>query len=300
MKIENLTNKLYLGDCNNIMSNFPDNSIDLIITSPPYDNLRDYKGYTFNFKEIAVKIYKILKNGGILVWIIGDETKNFCESLTSFKQAIFFVEKCGFNLLDTMIYYKYNYKPITILTKRYDNRFEYMFIFSKGKPKTFNPIQRKRVRNKKEKKAFRLKNGSFKRKVVNVTKKTKKSSNVWMYALGGNKFNHPAVFPEKLAKEHILSWSNENDIVLDPFTGSGTTCYMAQKLNRKYIGIEINEEYIKIASIRLDRAKIIKNKNIKKQKNKNIIKPKCDKPNIKCNYRSFNKKYCLRKKSCDK
>ena len=245
-------NHIYQGDCVEVMRTFPEGVIDLTVTSPPYDNLRTYKGYTFNFEEIAKELYRVTKQGGVVVWVVGDETKQFCESLSSFKQAIYFVETVGFNLLDTMIYYKQNYAPAYPTLRRYANQFEYMFVFSKGKPTTFNPVQRSKVRNKEEKVAYRQRDGSLKRKIKPKGRETKDASNVWEYAVGGNTSGHPAVFPEKLAEDHILSWSNPGDIVLDPMCGSGTTCKMAKLNGRSYIGIDIAEEYVELARRRVE------------------------------------------------
>ena len=244
-------NQVLQGDCLEVIKTLEDNSIDLTVTSPPYDNLRTYNGYTFDFEGIAKELLRVTKDGGVVVWVVGDATKQFCETLTSFKQALYFKE-IGFNLLDTMIYYKQNYAPAYPTLRRYANQFEYMFIFCKGKPKTFNPIQKVKIRNKEEKVAYRQRDGSLIRKNKEIGRETKDASNVWFFAVGGNKMNHPAVFPEKLAEDHILSWSNEGDTVLDPFAGSGTTLKMAQKNNRNYIGIEISEEYIDIINKRLE------------------------------------------------
>jgi len=257
-------NKIIQGDCLDVMKTFPDESIDMVLTSPPYDNLRDYKGYTFDFKGIAKQLYRITKQCGVVVWIVGDQTKDFCESLTSFKQAIYFVEKCNFNLLDTMIYYKKNYAPAYPTLRRYANQFEYMFVFCKGKPKIFNPVQREKIiKNYKQKRSyFRQKDGSQKLKIIDNDRETKDASNVFEYATTvTDKLakGHPAIFPEPLAQDHILSWSNEGDIVLDPMCGSGTTCKMSKQLGRKYIGIEISEEYCKIAEARIE-ATIVDNK----------------------------------------
>ena len=245
-------NHIYQGDCVDVMRTFPEGVIDLTVTSPPYDNLRTYKGYTFNFEEIAKELYRVTKDGGVVVWVVGDETKQFCESLSSFKQAIYFVETVGFNLLDTMIYYKQNYAPAYPTLRRYANQFEYMFVFSKGKPTTFNPVQRSKVRNKEEKVAYRQRDGSLKRKIKPKGRETKDASNVWEYAVGGNTSGHPAVFPEKLAQDHILSWSNVGDLVFDPMCGSGTTCKMAKLNGRNYIGIDIAEEYVEMARRRVE------------------------------------------------
>lgn len=250
-------NKIIQGDCLEVMKTFPDGSVDMILTSPPYDNLRDYKGYTFNFEGIAKEIYRILKDGGVCVWVVGDETSKFCESLSSFKQAIYFNE-IGFNLLDTMIYYKQNYAPAYPTLRRYANQFEYMFVFSKGKPKTFNPIQKEKVRIASGMSSFSKRDGSKIVKYVDRnTRSTKDASNVWEYPSSSKNQNHPAVFPEKLAEDHILSWSNEGDTILDPMMGSGTTLKMAKKNKRNFIGIEISPEYCKIAEERLEQQTLI-------------------------------------------
>lgn len=232
------------------MAKMPDNFIDLTVTSPPYDGLRTYNGYSFPFEDIAKELFRVTKEGGVVVWVVGDETKQFNESGTSFKQALHFKE-LGFNLLDTMIYYKQNYAPAYPTLRRYANQFEYMFVFSKGRPKTFNPIQKPKVRNKKGKVTYRQKDGSLKRKVIEKGRETKDASNVWEFAVGGNLTGHPAVFPEQLASDHILSWSNMNDLIYDCFGGSGTTAKMAILNNRKYICSEISEEYCKIAEQRI-------------------------------------------------
>lgn len=243
-------NKIYCESNLETMAKMPDNFVDLVVTSPPYDDLRTYNGYSFDFEGVAKELFRVTKNGGVIVWVIGDKTKNFCESMTSFKQAMY-LKELGFNLLDTMIYYKQNYAPAYPTLRRYANQFEYMFVFSKGKPKTFNPIQKKKVRNKKEKVAYRQKDGTLKRKIKEKGRETKDASNVWEFAVGGNLTGHPAVFPEQLANDHIISWSNEGDLVYDPFMGSGTTAKMAMMNNRNYIGSEISKEYCEIAEQRI-------------------------------------------------
>lgn len=245
-----MESNLYFGDCLEVMKSIPDGSIDLTVTSPPYDSLRTYNGYSWDFEWIVKELFRVTRQGGVVVWVVWDETKKFCESMTSFRQALYF-NQIGFNLLDTMIYYKQNYAPAYPTLRRYANQFEYMFVFSKGKPKTFNPVQRDKVRNKEEKVAYRQKDWTLLRKIKEVWRETKDASNVWEYAVWGNLSWHPAVFPEKLAEDHILSWSNSWDIVLDPFAWSGTTLKMAKKNNRNYIWIEISKEYIEIIKQRL-------------------------------------------------
>ena len=250
-------NNVYNLNCLDGMKLLDDEIIDLTVTSPPYDNMRNYKGYSFDFESIAKELYRITKQGGVVVWVVGDETKNFCESLTSFKQALYFVEDVGFNLLDTMIYYKQNYAPAYPTLRRYANQFEYMFVFSKGKPKTFNPIQKAKVRNKEEKVAFRQQDGSLIRKTKEKGRETKDASNVWEYSTGGSctkdkiAYKHPAQFPEQLAQDHILSWSNKKDLVFDPFMGSGTTAKMAILNDRNWLGFEISKEYCEITKKRV-------------------------------------------------
>jgi len=257
------TNKIYNENCLDTMSRMPNEFIDLTVTSPPYDNLRDYKGYSFEFEPIAQELFRVTKDGGVVVWVVGDQTKNFCESLTSFKQAIFFVEYCGFNLLDTMIYHKNHYAPAYPTLRRYANTFEYMFILSKGRPNIFNPIQQDKVRktSRKSPSTFRQKDGSVKRKYIKCDRKTKDAENVWTICPSKAKSagNHPAVFPEKLAEDHILSWSNEGCLIYDPFIGSGTTAKMSILNNRNYIGSEMSDEYCGIACDRIHGIMLRKN-----------------------------------------
>ena|SRR3990167_604742 len=248
-------NKIYKGDCLEVMKTLDDNSIDMVLTSPPYDNLRDYKGYTFDFEGIAKELYRVTKQGGVVVWVVGDATIKGSETGTSFKQAIYFKE-IGFNLHDTMIWNKQMMSQVGS-PMRYSSVFEFMFIFSKGLPKTFNPIK-----DKPNKSAGRSLSGSTVREADGTTHpvhnpnhiipKFGKRFNVWeMSAEMNRNIKHPAPFPEKLAEDHILSWSNEGDIILDPMCGSGTTCKMAKILERNYIGIDCSEEYCKIAEQRI-------------------------------------------------
>jgi len=246
-----MKNKVILGNCLEVMKEIDDNFVDLTVTSPPYDNLRDYNGYSFDFEGIAKELFRITKEGGVVVWVVGDSTNKFCESGTSFKQALYFNE-IGFNLLDTMIYYKQNYAPAYPTLRRYANQFEYMFIFSKGRPNTFNPIQIKKVENRNGMSGFRQKDGSVIKKIVKTNGEFKNASNVWSMPVGFKNLGHPAIFPEQLAHDHIISWSNEGDLVLDIFNGSGTTTKMAKILGRNYIGIDISKEYCDIANKRLE------------------------------------------------
>ena len=248
-------NDLICGDNIEILKGLESNSIDLTVTSPPYDGLRDYNGYSFDFEGIAKELYRVTKEGGIIVWVVNDSTRDGTESGTSFRQALYFKE-VGFKLHDTMIWHKHT---IPLTKKRYEQHFEYMFILVKGKINTFNPIMVKKLYDDKRthKTIGRNIDGSS---IIGFAKqnKTKIDGNVWRIVTGGGHatkdkiaYQHPAIFPEKLAHDHIISWSNEGDVVLDPFVGSGTTCKMAKQLNRNYIGIDISQEYIDIAEERI-------------------------------------------------
>jgi len=252
---DDFINKIICGDCFEVMKDIPDNFIDLTITSPPYDNLRDYHGYIFDFENIAKELHRITKQGGVVVWVVGDATINGNETGTSFKQALYFKD-IGFNLHDTMIYVK---DPKYPRKNGYGNSFDYMFILVNGNIITFNPIKRKTL-NKGFNKLItdRQVNGSLIAKRYSSPNESL-LYNVWYYSSGYMKttkdiiaYKHPAIFPEQLAQDHIISWSNKNDIILDPMCGSGTTCKMAKKLGRKYIGIEISPEYCEIARRRVN------------------------------------------------
>lgn len=249
---------LYNGDSAIIMKEFNENSIDMIITSPPYDDLRTYNGYSFDFKTIANETYRVLKNGGVMVWIVGDATTNGSETLTSFKQALYFKE-IGFNVHDTMIYQKNNFSNPS--KTRYHQIFEYMFILSKGKPKTFNPIiDRKNACPGSSTVGInttRKKDGTFGVNKKKVISEYGMRYNIWKGNTAGQEnmgkhLPHPAMFPLWLINDHIISWSNENDVILDPFMGSGTTGVVCKKLNRNFIGIELDTNYFEIAEDRIN------------------------------------------------
>lgn len=234
-----------------------DESIDLTVTSPPYDDLRNYNGYSFDFENIAKELYRITKNGGSIVWIVSDATINGSESGTSFKQALYFKE-IGFNIHDTMIWEKPTFTAVGALKQKYAQVFEYMFIFTKGKIKTFNPIKDRKNKYVGDKKhsGIRQKDGSIKEKssIGKPVAEYGQRFNVWHMPTCQSKTErtgHPAQFPEQLINDHIISWSNEGDIVLDPFMGSGTTAKMAILNKRNYIGFEISKEYCDIAEKRI-------------------------------------------------
>lgn len=246
--------RLIVGNCVEVMRSWPDDMIHLTVTSPPYDKLRDYKGYSFPFEEIADELYRVTAPGGVLVWVVGDRI-NGGRSLTSFRQALYFQE-IGFSAHDIMIYQKKN-TPF-MRSNAYTNAYEMMFVMCKGKPATFNPLKMPTQRHGMEMLTHNKLPDGVNKKKMGELKKEKTRTNIWSYAvgLGGTTrdkiaFQHPAVFPEKLALDHILSWSNPGDLVLDPMCGSGTTGKMALLNDREFIGIDISQEYIEIARRRL-------------------------------------------------
>ena len=259
-------NRIYNEDCLEGMKRIQDGFVDLTVTSPPYDNLRKYEGFEWDFEGVAKELFRITKSGGVVVWVVGDATIKGSETGSSFKQALFFME-CGFNLHDTMIYQKDAY-PFPE-TNRYYPSFEYMFILSKGKPKTANLIMDKPNKRFGEKitGTGRQPDGTLKAHSAvknNINRSVKEfgvRTNVWLYSVGKWKvtkdecaYQHPAIFPEQLAQDHILTWSNPSDVVLDPFLGSGTTAKMALIHNRNYIGFELDKHYCDIANERIRKA----------------------------------------------
>ena len=246
-----MNNQVIQGDCLEVMRDMAENSVDMVLTSPPYDNLRTYNGFTFDFEGIAKEIYRVLKDGGVCVWVVGDATIKGSETGTSFKQALYFKE-IGFNLHDTMIWTKLGGGAVGS-NLCYTQNFEYMFVLSKGRPKSINLIRDLENGNFGKCSGIhqgrRKKDGTIKIEVRKAPGEFSKRNNHWY--IPPQKGEHPAVFPEKLAEDHILSWSNEGDTILDPMAGSGTTLKMAKKNGRNYIGIEISPEYIEIINKRL-------------------------------------------------
>lgn len=264
------TNTIYNECCLKTMSRMGNDCVDLTITSPPYDDLRSYNnhingiksefnGYAFPFEKIARELYRVTKPDGVLVWIVGDATINGSESGNSFRQALF-LKDCGFNLFDTMIYSKPPRGAVGN-NKSYWQSFEYMFVFCKGKPKTINLIMDRE--NKESRKGDngtkRLHNGELLHVKRGGYGQYGRRTNIWEYMIGKGHstsddfaFEHPAIFPEKLAADHIMSWSNEGDLVFDPMVGSGTVAKMALLNNRNFVASEINKTYYEIANKRIE------------------------------------------------
>lgn len=241
-------NNIICGDSAKVLSTFPEECIDLTVTSPPYDNLRTYNGYVFDFQEIARQLYRVTKVGGVVVWIVSDATIDGEETGSSFRQALYFKE-IGFRLHDTMIWNKsISSFPDKV---RYYNCFEYMFILSKGRPKTVNLIadhENKWVGTKIHGTSRGVDGKTTNNKQKGDIKKFGVRYNIWnIFSERRNRTGHPAVFPKSLAADHIITWSNPGDVVLDPFCGSGTTLGQALKLHRNFIGIDISEDYCEIS-----------------------------------------------------
>lgn len=268
LKIQELQNQIFNAKSNELLKEFPRECIDLVVTSPPYDDLRDYEkksAWNFDvFKEIAQELYRVVKKGGVVVWVVGDKTKNGNKTLTSFRQALYFQE-IGFNMFDVMIYEKAGSGPPH--PNRYFNSFEYMFVLSKGKPKTINIIKDKPNKwagySTYGEVTRREKDGSLTNKGKKIVSDFGARTNIWRYINGKGfstkdviAYGHPAIFPEKLVEDHIKSWSNPGDFILDPFGGSGTTAKLAQMMGRKWVLIDVVPDYCELAKKRL---RIVKN-----------------------------------------
>jgi DNA modification methylase len=250
--------RIICGDNCEVMLTLPSESIDLVVTSPPYDDLRTYGGHAWDFYGVAWNLKRLLKPGGVIVWNVNDATKDGSETGSSMRQALHF-QSIGLNLHDTMIYQKENAVPLT--HNRYEQQWEYMFVLSKGKPKVFNPLKTKCIHAGRSNSSATFRHEGTVTQAAHTSKPVSEEKiryNIWSYAVGFmqsttdvSAFKHPAMFPEALARDHILSWSNEGDVVLDPFSGSGTTAKMAKENGRRFIGIEVNPEYVEISKKRV-------------------------------------------------
>lgn len=250
---------VYNQDCLEYLKQQPNDSIKFTLTSPPYDDIRDYKGYSFPFEEIAQELWRTTKSGGVIAWNVADATVKGSETGTSMRQALFFMD-CGLRLHDTMIYEKQNPMPASKSSKRYHQAWEYIFCFSKGTPETFNPFMvPAKYGHVKANMKHRGKDGSLEYTKTQRNSHTK-VRNIFTYTVGGGHstsdkeaHGHPALMPEKLAEDQILTWTNPGDTVFDPFSGAGTSGKMAVKNRRKYIGTELSKDYCDLAKLRIDK-----------------------------------------------
>jgi site-specific DNA-methyltransferase (adenine-specific) len=261
-------NKVYCEDCVETMQRMDANSIDLTVTSPPYGEIRDYNGYSFDFESIAKELWRVTAVGGVVVWVVGDETIDGSESGESFKQALYFKE-CGFRIHDTMIYEKNGSSfPARRSGNRYSQIFEYMFVLSKGKPKTAHLLCDKPNRwvgyTSFGESKIRNKEGELIHRDMKPVPEFSPRNNIWRYNTGKNystkdvvAYGHPAIFPELLVQDHILTWSNPGDLVYDPMMGSGTVAKMCILNNRNWVGSEVSEEYVNIIHTRIRELKFV-------------------------------------------
>ncbi len=247
--------KIHCGDNCDLLGQLPRECIDLVVTSPPYDDLRTYGGHSWDFSGVAWQLKRVLKPGGVIVWVVADATNDGSETGSSMEQALHF-KRLGLNLHDTMIYGK-DVPPYN--DPRYQQEWEYMFVLSNGRPKTTNLLRTPKLYDDKRKTKdwHRYADGSFRHNGVEDKPTDKLRGNIWYYLTGGGKSTHddigthPAIFPDMLARDHIATWSNPGDLVLDPFSGSGTTAKAAKELGRRFLGLEINPEYCAIAERRI-------------------------------------------------
>ena len=254
-----MNDTVLVGDCVELLPTLP--QADLILTSPPYGTMRDYGGHEFDWRVVADAIVPALAPGGVLVWIVKDQTIDGSKSGESFRQALYFLD-AGLRLHDVLIYRKAaNSNPTP---NRVFQDSEFMFVFSNGAPRTANIT----------KDVPSLWAGTT--RGINGTGRSSKGNNptspgkrligpyknrgtVWEYLVGYghsapdflDAHDHPAIFPLTLAKDHISMWTNPGDLVIDPMCGSGTTLRAAKDLNRRYIGIDIHAPYVALAEQRL-------------------------------------------------
>ena len=246
---------IHTADCVSFMKGMKPGVVDLVVTSPPYDDLREYNGFTFDCGKVAKGLARVVKEGGVVVWVVGDRI-NGGRTLTSFEHAFAF-RKAGFTVYDVMIFKKRN---TPFMRKRaYTNCYEFMFLFSKGMPSTFNPLRSPSVRPGPAQVPYLKGTDGINRKTERLLNEHKVRTNIWSYAVGKGgtttdmyAFKHPAMFPENLARDHILSWSNAGDLVFDPMCGAGTTCKMAKATDRRWLGVDVSSEYTAIAKQRVD------------------------------------------------
>lgn len=249
---------IYNVDCLEYLKTLPDNSIKFTLTSPPYDDIRDYKGYSFPFEEIAQQLWRVTKSGGVIAWNVADATVKGSETGTSMRQALYFMSQ-GFRLHDTMIYAKKNPMPASVSSKRYHQAWEYIFILSKDAPETFNPIMVKaKYGHVEANMKHRGRDGEL-NYVKTKRNEFTKVRNIFEYSIGGGHstkdkiaFGHPALMPEQLAHDMILTWTNEGDQVFDPFSGAGTTAKMCLLNNRNFHGTELSPEYCELSRQRIE------------------------------------------------
>ena len=260
--LSSFLDRVICGDNCETLAAMPAESVDLVVTSPPYDDLRTYGGHSWDFERLASELTRVLKPGGVIVWVVADETANGSETLASMKQAIHFKEVCGLNVVDTMIYHKPSQAFPRHGHRKYCGAWEYMFVLCKGTVKAWNPISDRvnKYAGDRMTATVRQPDGTVKpsHSCGRPVKEIGARNNVWSYDVGFMKsttdkeaFEHPAIFPEALAKDHVETWSNPGDVVLDPFAGSGTTLKAAKELGRRFVGIEINPEYVEICRRRL-------------------------------------------------
>lgn len=250
--------EIHNANCLDWMRSQPDGVLDLTVTSPPYDDIRNYKGYSFDFEPIAQELFRVTKPGGVVIWNVADATVEGSETGTSMRQALYFMQ-CGFRLHDTMIYLKKNPMPASVNSKRYHQSWEYIFVFAKGAPKSFNPIMVKaKFGHLEANMKHRGRDGELEYKKTKRNEFTK-VRNVFEYSVGGGHstkdkiaHGHPAIMPEKLAEDMISTWSQPGDLVFDPFMGSGTTLKMAMLSRRRAVGTEMSAEYCELARQRLE------------------------------------------------
>jgi site-specific DNA-methyltransferase (adenine-specific) len=252
-------NRIYCTDCVEGMKQIPGSSIDLVVTSPPYDSIRNYNGFTFDLHATGQGIHRVLRDGGIAAMVLQDQTSNFGKSLTSFRTVLDWCDNIGFKLFECVIYRKYGPEGAW-----WRNRFrvdhEYMPIFLKGNRPNYFDKEPLKIPSKHGGKVMtgsgsRRTDGKTNHAVTRMINPTKCRGTVWDYLMAGDKDpikrKHPAPFPDQIPKDFIGCFCPPGGIVLDPFMGCGSTAMAALALGRRFIGFEISPEYCSLAEERM-------------------------------------------------
>lgn len=259
--IHDWVDKVHCMECVEGMEMLPDDCVDLVVTSPPYDAVRKYNGFAFDLHQTGAQIHRVLKDGGIAAMVIQDQTKDFGKSLTSFRTIIDWCDSFGFKLFECVIYRK-NGSEGAWWKHRFRVDHEYIPLFLKGDRPAYFDKQPLRVPSKHGGKVMsgsgnRRTDGATNGTVRREINATKCRGTIWNYLMAGDKNplkrKHPAVFPDAIPSDLIQCFCPPGGIVLDPFIGSGSTAVQALKHERHFIGFDISQEYCDLCNQRLEK-----------------------------------------------
>lgn len=250
---------LSIADAIEHASTLASDSVDLVLFSPPYDGVRDYRGnWTLDLPALGSELLRVVKDGGFAVMVIADGTKNQRKSMTTFRTAVAW-EDAGWSLFESVIYSR-DGRPGAWWATRFRVDHEHILMFYKGKrPRPVTHHDGLRVPSKHAGKKWtgtqRLTDGTLVKTSATVAA-DKCRGTIWHYATSNSEGNrtkakHPATFPDALARDVILALSAPGDVVYDPMMGSGTSVVIAAQEGRRWLGNDFFAEYVEIAQQRL-------------------------------------------------